>query len=238
MKIKALTWNVLHRTHAETHGESVIANWPIESKRIEKITEFISDQFDQHSLQVALLQEVSGDQLEHLRLKLSGHSVLNHVSPRAPKQKSNSLKDSSEHLVFIGPQDSQFVNGHTFENDLGKGFLVASAFGVPFISTHVSWGNKREIQLKFLCHLKQEFNTLCIGGDFNVEREIVQASMGANFQIGIPLAGSRNTHPKSTGGNDIDHIVTRNLAVTDVTVLNAEHLSDHNPVLAHFEILA
>ena len=165
--MKILTWNVLHRVHAETHTEPCILRWPEEGARVKAIAAKVFHALTVDGFEVALLQEVSGDQLAALRAQLPGWSVLNHLYPRVPRQKGSSLRDHSEHLVVVAPQGANIVRAHTFENDPGKGFLMASVRGgLEVMSTHVSWGPKGVPQLTVLARLLHEANDpVCLGGD-------------------------------------------------------------------------
>ena len=61
--MKILTWNVLHRVHAERHSEPAIERWPDEQGRVRGITALIARALTVEGFDVALLQEVSGDVL-------------------------------------------------------------------------------------------------------------------------------------------------------------------------------
>ena len=230
--MKILTWNVLHRVHAETHTEPCILRWPEEAARVKAIAAKVFNALTGEGFEVALLQEVSGDQLAALRARLPGWSVLNHLYPRVPRQKSASLRDPSEHLVVVAPPGAKIVRAQTFENDPGKGFLMASVRGgLKVISTHISWGPKAVPQLTMLARLMEEVSdSVCLGGDFNAEREMI--SRGLGLPIPAPPEGSLRSRPKEGGGSDIDHLICKHATLSDVRVLEHGDLSDHRPVAA------
>ncbi len=232
MALKLLTWNVLHRVHAERHAEPAIATWPTEARRVEALADWLFTALRVEGVDVALLQEVSGDVLAALRARLPGHEVLNHLYPRVPRSKSSSVEDSTEHLVVIGPRGARVERAHTFESDPGKGFLLATLpGGLKVASTHVSWGAKGAEQLRTLAALFDEVKPLCVGGDFNCGREVISGAVrGVTFAV--PPRGSARTRPDAKGGEDIDHLLCAGGVFEDVRVLEAERHSDHLPLLA------
>ena len=228
--MKILTWNVLHRVHAERHSEPAIRRWPSEQERVKGIAALISRAMTVEHFEVALLQEVSGDVLAALRAQLPGHAVLNHLSPRVPRAKSDSLRDATEHLVVIAPIGAKLARAHTFANDPGQGFLaVGLPDGTTVVSTHVSWGANGAAQLEVLAQLLREAKgAVCLGGDFNARRELIEKAIGA--PVGLLPEGSARTRPQEAGGEDIDHLLCTNATLREVSVLEHGELSDHRPV--------
>ena len=231
--MKILTWNVLHRVHAETHSEPAIERWPDEAARVRAIAALISKALTVEGVEVALLQEVSGDVLAELRARLPDQRVLDHLYPRVPK-KTPSVRDPREHLVVVAPRGAQLLRAQTFDTDPGKGFLmVGLPDGTAVISTHVSWGAKGAAQLALLSQVMNEAGgAICLGGDFNAEGAAVAKAFGAGVVIGRLPSNSPRTRPKGAGGSDIDHLLCRNASLSDVRVLEHDELSDHRPVAA------
>lgn len=236
--MKILTWNVLHRTHAETHREPVIERWTAERERREGCVALLREAMDE--CRVALLQEVSGDLLSALRKAMPERAIIEHAYPRVPRQRvpSDALTDLTEYLVVIAPVGSIPVRAHTYENDHGKGFLLAwTPGGTMVLSTHVTWGEKRELQLATLARLmRQSAAPLVMGGDFNASRAVVADALGAGTAIGEPPRGSAPTRPYGdpAGAGDIDHLIARGGVLSDVMVLDHRELSDHRPLMATF----
>lgn len=233
--MKILTWNVLHRVHAETHSEPAIRRWPDEAARVRAVVARVEQALTSEGIEVVLLQEVSGDVLAGLRARLPGHSVLNHAYPRVPRQKGpgRAVQDPTEHLVVVAPLGSKIVRAHTFSSDPGKGFLLVSVSErLSVASTHVSWGPKGEAQMATLSQLLREVPSLCIGGDFNTEREVVASAMGADVAVSVLPEGSPRTRPQDDGGSDIDHLLSHGVQLSDARVLEHGELSDHRPVAA------
>ena len=228
--MKILTWNVLHRVHAERHSEPAIERWPDEQGRVRGITALIARALTVEGFDVALLQEVSGDVLAALRAQLPGHAVLNHLYPRVPRAKSDSLRDPTEHLVVIAPLGAKIALEHTFANDPGKGFLsVELPDGTTVVSTHVSWGANGAAQLEVLAQVLHDAQgAVGLGGDFNARREVIEKALGAH--VGLLPEGSGRTRPQKDGGEDIDHLLCTNATLREVTVLEHGELSDHRPV--------
>lgn len=223
--MRVLTWNVLHRVHAETHGEPAVERWPDEPSRTRAIVETLK----RVAADVVLLQEVSGDVLAALRGAFP--HVTSHLFPRMPRPKrpTTAVTDASEHLVIVSGPGSTVWRAQTAANDGGKGLLAVEQGGVLFVSTHVSWGEKREPQLEALARVVREHvGPLVIGGDFNVEASVVCAALGLQ---NVPLAaGAAKTRVGRDGGGDIDHLFVRGLAATTAQVLEHDVLSDHAPV--------
>lgn len=224
--MRVLTWNVLHRVHAETHGEPAVERWPDEPSRTRSIVETLK----RVGADVVLLQEVSGDVLAAMRNGFS--HVSSHLSPRMPRPKhpTTTVTDPSEHLVIISNTAFTVWRAQTATNDPGKGLLAVEQGGVLFVSTHVSWGEKRASQLEALARVVGEHvGPLVIGGDFNVEASVVCEALGLQ---NVPLApGSAKTRVGRDGGGDIDHLFVRGLTAATAQVLEHDVLSDHAPVL-------
>jgi len=234
--MKVLTWNVLHRVHAERFSEPAIEAWPSEARRVQALADRLFTAMTIESVDVALLQEVSGDVLSAVRARLPRHAVLNHAYPRVPRPQSRSLEDCTEHLVVIGPPGARLARSHTFSSDPGKGYvLVALPDGAHVASTHVSWGPKGAAQLATLAALFDEVSPLCVGGDFNCARELIDVR-GVTFAV--PAEGSPKTRADAKGGEDIDHLLCSGAAFHDVRVLEHDTLSDHRPLVATLRWLA
>ena len=238
--MKILSWNVLHRVHAETHTEKAVERWPDEAQRVRAVAGWLMNALTAGDFDVALLQEVSGDVLAALRAQFSARSVLDHLYPRVPKRNSGSLRDPREHLVVIAPAGAKIVRTHTFENDPGKGFLMVQlASGPVVISTHLSWGPKAVPQLLLLSQvLRDAPGPVCLGGDFNADRDAVCRAIHEEAAISVFPEGSPCTRPRNSegGGEDIDHLLCRGARLTEAHVLEHGGLSDHHPVGATLEL--
>lgn len=234
--MKILSWNVLHRVHAETHTEKAIERWPEEAQRVRAVADWLVSALTTGGFDVALLQEVSGDLLAALRAQLPGKSVLGHLYPRVPKRSSESLSDPREYLVVIAPAGAKVVRTHTFENDPGKGFLMVQlAAGPEVMSTHLSWGPKAIPQLLMLRQvLRDAPGAICLGGDFNADRDAISRATDDDAMISLFPEGSPRTRPQDTdsGGADIDHLLCRGARLSEAHVLDSGGLSDHRPVAA------
>ncbi len=232
--MKILTWNVLHRVHAETHNEKAIVRWPEEAQRVRAVAGWLVNAMTAGDFDVALLQEVSGDLLAALRAQLPGRSVLEHLYPRVPRRSSPSLRDPREFLVVIAPAGAKIVRAHTFENDPGKGFLMVQlASGPVVISTHVSWGPRAIPQLLMLSQvLRDAPGLVCLGGDFNADRAAISRATDSDAMISVFPEGSPPTRPQDTeeGGADIDHLLCRGAQLNEAHVLEHGGLSDHHAV--------
>ena len=92
-----VTWNVLHRTHADNWGEEVAGSWPDEAKRVAAIAQRVGELTED----VVALQEVSGDLLAALRE--TGRTVHAMRYPRLPRPRvlESQLADNTEYLVLL-----------------------------------------------------------------------------------------------------------------------------------------
>lgn len=61
--MQIVTWNVLHRIHAENWREAVPDRFPIEAERLDRISQRVAGVLREDDDAVVCLQEVSGDQL-------------------------------------------------------------------------------------------------------------------------------------------------------------------------------
>jgi endonuclease/exonuclease/phosphatase family metal-dependent hydrolase len=235
--VKFVTWNLLHRVHAENHAEAAIAGWPLEAQRVEAIASFLHETLTSGACDAALLQEVSGDVLAALRGRLPetfavvGHELGRVSSARAPG--STRLVDGREFLVVIGPASTHGVASATFPGDPGKGYVAAQVRpGLVAVSTHVSWGPKREAQLQALRTLLAG-GTVALGGDFNTGREEVARALGAEARFAELPRGAGRTRPGAGGGRDIDHLVCRGAGWSEAALLAPPRVvSDHVPLAA------
>ncbi|MFT3712768.1 MAG: endonuclease/exonuclease/phosphatase family protein [Archangium sp.] len=226
--MKLFTWNVLHRVHAEVHGEPCIVHWADEKTRVDAVVAAVRAL----NCDVGLLQEVSGDVVAALRSAFPERAVLSHLYPRVPKRSVTGVKDRTEHLVVLAPAGAKVKRASTYESDPGKGFLAVDVDGVTLISTHVSWGEKRADQLITLRETVASIGGRCVvGGDFNIEREVVEPALGAKCVV-LP-SGSLPTRDQGTGpGLMIDHLLGFGVELRDARVEAHRNESDHRPVSA------
>jgi endonuclease/exonuclease/phosphatase family metal-dependent hydrolase len=219
--ITVVTWNVLHRIHADNWGEEVAANWPDEAKRIAAIAQRVGELTED----VLALQEVSGDQLAALRE--TGRTVHAMRYPRMPRPRvmASSLNDNTEYLVLLVDGPSRDLGAEAFPDDGGKGALAVDVQGITVVATHVSWGNKRVGQLERLAELAPAPAVLL--GDFNADAETVLATLGESFRAAELPSGA-----KTRGKQVIDHVIVHGATASEARVLVADGLSDHSPVRA------
>ncbi len=230
--MKILSWNVLHRVHAENYGEPSIVRWADETARVTGIIDLLRET----RCDVALLQEVSGDVLAALRAAFP--HVLSHEYPRVPRQKrpAKTIDDTKEHLVVLAPTGSKVSRAQTFPNDPGKGLLrVEVSPGLFVISTHVSWGPKAAPQWPLLAQALTDVDgVVCLGGDFNTGGDEVSRALGPEVQRGLVGEGALTTR---AGGENIDFLFVRGASLSEVQVLPHGDLSDHRPIVTSLELV-
>lgn len=235
-----LTWNVLHRIHAENHDDPAIGRWPDEAARTRHVVAMIADAMRAGSIDVALLQEVSGDTLAALQCALPNYGVISHVYPRVPRPRGphSALIAPEEHLVVIGPIGARALHAETFETDPGKGLLTVEVGpGVAVVTTHVSFGPSSQAQLARLRQVVRETPSVCcVGGDFNARRAWVGRELSEALQVAeLPEGGMRTHSPEDDPhGRDLDHLCFRHGTVAEARVLPNSGVSDHRPVWASF----
>jgi endonuclease/exonuclease/phosphatase family metal-dependent hydrolase len=233
--MQVVTWNVLHRVHAENWRESVPDRFPVEAERIARITRRIIGLLDDDDV-VLCLQEVSGDQLASLRAQLPRHAVRSFRYPRVPTLRSGGpcpLEDPGEHLVTIAARAVP-VTATAWSNDPGKGALVVEVDGLQIVNTHQSGGDRRSSQLPALAALAGP--RVVVAGDFNAGVADVLASLGAGFIAARLADDALPTRPRpDRPGNKppaIDHILAHGVAVDGAVVVDVDGESDHNVVRA------
>jgi len=223
--IRLLTWNVLHRVHAVNWREPVIERHTDEHARIAAIVALLAA----HSVDVACLQEVSGDQLASLRATFQNVHTAEHR--RVPKLRGGTpaLRDPREYLVTIGA--GAVVRAETFAHDRGKGFLATRHGELLVVNTHVSYGGARPEQCARLAEVATP--PAVIAGDFNADAWIIER------ELGFPVApNAKITRPRlkpSDKSQTIDHVAPRGVAVTRLDVLDCGGLSDHDPVVVELQ---
>lgn len=235
--LSVVTWNVLHRIHAENWSEPVITAHPDERARVTAIAAQVAARAPQVALQ--LLQEVSGDQLAAVRAQVgSSTCVLAMRYPRVPRPRGAAvtLVDPAEYLVVVAAGPAVLAHQAAFTDDGGKGYLAVEHQGLLALCAHLTYGERHLGQWAELAAYASGWpGPVVLGADFNADRATVAARLGAGFTIGAPAPGGRATRPRavpSDKSQDIDHVVVRGASVEHVEVLDGAGLSDHNPVLA------
>lgn len=234
-----LTWNVLHRVHAENWGEPTVTRWPDEAARIAEITARVAVRTEH----VVALQEVSGDQLAGLRAALGkGRTFHTLRYPRLPRLRGGvtvSLDDATEFLVVLVDGPARPVSSASFDDDPGKGFLAVQTDRALVIGAHVGFGDRRTGHLAQMAAAAKEAELpVVMLGDFNADAKTVSASLGPEFTVLEPGVHALPTRPGPDGRHDahIDHVVVRGAVGGTVEVEDADSLSDHNLLTAAIEM--
>lgn len=231
--ITVLTWNVLHRIHADNWGEEVGVRHADEAVRISAITARLAAR-DEH---VLALQEVSGDQLASLRVALPAAQIFTLRYPRVPKPRSGSstLLEPAEYLVTVVAGAATQVVAEASRDDPGKGLLAVDVGGVLVINAHVTYGAPGVDQLARLAEVARAASGVAIVlGDFNADRAKVAAALGEELVFAAPTEPALPTRPRtgSSKSSSIDHVIVRGDTRVEAAVIDADGLSDHNMVVA------
>jgi endonuclease/exonuclease/phosphatase family metal-dependent hydrolase len=232
-----VTWNVLHRIHAENWREEVPDRFPDEAARIAVITKRVAAFRAQGDDTVVCLQEVSGDQLASLRAALPQASVCAFEYPRVPSLKSGAaspLTDPTEHLVTLAAH-AHVRAAEAFATDPGKGFMCVDVGGLVIVNTHLTFGARRTAQLQRIAALVGDGPSV-VCGDCNAPGDAVIEDLGPGFSLVDLGPAALPTRPRrdATSGKPpaIDHIVVRGLRSADGAVVDVGGESDHNLVRA------
>lgn len=233
-----VTWNVLHRIHAENYQEEVADRFPDEAARIAAVTRRVVAALAEPDV-VVCLQEVSGDQLASLLDAARGYVVRSFVYPRVPSPHRgrapapSPLRQPHEHLVTLARRADARA-AESFADDPGKGFLAVDVDGMLVVNTHVSFGDRRAAQLARLARVTDGPCVVC--GDFNAGADAVRAGLGPGFSVVDLGPDALPTRPRRVAVEGkpaaIDHVVTRGLVGHSGVVLDVAGESDHNMVRA------
>lgn len=244
--LTVITWNVLHRVHADNWQEPSIGAHPDERVRIAAITSRAAELLTQAD--ALLLQEVSGDQLAALRAAATADGALTAVADRVsvasflyprvptPRRGPSPLGDRSEHLVIVCGDACTPLSQHAFADDLGKGTLAVTFQEASVLCAHLSHGERHRAQWAEVAALVGRLPApVILGGDLNADRKTAAALLGPSARWAAPSAGGRPTRPRvapSEKSMDIDHVVAWGGEIEQLEVLDGQGLSDHNPVRA------
>jgi endonuclease/exonuclease/phosphatase family metal-dependent hydrolase len=239
------TWNVLHRVHAENWGEDVPGVRRGEDARITAISGRVITWFAGGG-DAVLLQEVSGDQLVHLRGALDpGATVVAMRYPRVPAPRAGTthratLRDPGEHLVVVcrAGLAAREHAAAAFDDDPGKGYLAVELAdtGAILVSTHITYGSRLRGQLARVASVVAAGTApAVIGGDFNADRATVGAALGIEHAFALAAEPALPTRPRADSGGKsttIDHVIAVRARPLEAAVVDAGGLSDHNLVTA------
>jgi endonuclease/exonuclease/phosphatase family metal-dependent hydrolase len=232
--IDIVTWNVLHRVHAENWKEAPLALFPDERARIDGIRR-ATEGWLASGVDVVCLQEVSGDQ----RAALGAHpGAFVHTYPRVPSLRTPgpaALDDPREHLLTLAPRlAGTFLESLTFDTDKGKGLLAVDVGPAVVINTHVSL--RGAAQLALLGDTARRLHAsrgkaVIVLGDTNAELPAVRAALGDGFVVS-EVKGHTRVATDDKPAHTIDHVAVLGGSIAHAEVLDGAGLSDHLPVRA------
>jgi endonuclease/exonuclease/phosphatase family metal-dependent hydrolase len=236
--LSVVTWNVLHRIHAENWRELPAL---LETAEVGR-TRAIAERIHGGNWDIACMQEVSGDLLAVLRETApSERTVWALASPRVPRLKDrmavSPLATPTEHLVTVVAGPARVLRASSFPSDPGKGFLsVALGDGLVVINAHITWGEKSAAQLQEIAaHVREQTGPVVLVGDFNADAATVGDALGPGYAFAALPASSLATRPRHDGrskSQNIDHLIVWQATAADAQALDAGGLSDHNLVVA------
>lgn len=215
-----LSWNVLYRPHEERyHPNSIILKkFPVESDRMLKIIEFLSDKIQENT--ILCLQESSVELNNLLETNFSSKTRI-FLSFKV---------DDNESLFIMAPSDFKLE----FSGKLlsARGCQIISNKTTKVVNCHLTPEKFSSISpVKFIQFLDFDIKkTLIICGDFNHEHKFLKQSLiDTNFIC--PFFG------KTYKNKSIDHILIR----SPIILYNQIHyprlfLSDHDMIGVFVEI--
>ena len=266
--VRVLTFNVLHPVHGQNYDELPMRSEHYdEPTRVAALITFLGHIIDAHrdeELLLIALQEVSERAraaLLALALARGVHATSCKVARQA-KLKPGKCRagytdavgaagaDEYEMLLAFSPETLGATHCAVFENDAGKGFcaLEAPESGVLFVSTHVSYGEKRHAQFAALGAYAQAYvdthdDSICVvAGDFNCAHGALRAGMPGAMVL-TPQCASRigviGTGLLVSADTPSHVVVVSRMAiecpVVRVYETDTAMLSDHRPVEAILE---
>lgn len=224
--MRLITWNVLHRIHAQNWDEAeVLAAFPDESARLDTILRRIEGWMASSPVTCVALQEVSGDLLARLRARFpeAVHAFQYEELPQLRTPGPAPLVDPSQHLVTLLAGGSA-AWGEDFTASGGYGFLCVARGDLRVVNTHVRFGPPGDPQLRRLAEVAGD-GPVALCGDFNRSAASAHEGLGPAFE----LVSAREVVdlPRRTG---IDHVFVRGLFGVPLALLAPGPESDHPPV--------
>lgn len=226
--MRLITWNVLHRIHAENWDEAaVLAAFPDEAVRLDAILRRIEAWMSASPDTCVALQEVSGDLLARLRARFpeAVHAFQYEELPRLRTPGPDPLMDPSQHLVTLWT-GATTLGGEDFSDGGGYGFLVVQRGALRVVNTHVRFGPPGGPQVARLREVAGPGSTV-VCGDFNRGEASALEDLGPGYE-----AASAHRSVDFERREGIDHVFVRNLSGVPLLLAAAGAESDHPPVAA------
>ena len=179
---------------------------------------------------ICSLESFAFDAAANMELGSSFYGVL--TASRAESKESNAyLSEGKE--AFMWTRKSLMLSRYTFSDNTP--LLVLNIHAINFRESS-SYGRELE---RFSDYISEYGGPVIVAGDFNSwsvgrrkKLDIFRRELGLES---VPFRGSSKI--KSFMGNHLDFIFYRGLKLPDSFVLDADGLSDHNPLYARFEKL-
>jgi hypothetical protein len=250
MKIRIVSWNVLHIIHELNHcyGSSpVLSKYGIEvdqsaeQTRLKDIIGEINRQLDGNT--IVCLQEVPGDLFCMLN-GIGDHTAFPLKYKREPKLKGGKkspYKGTSEYLVTVVPNKlTKGANTLSVELDeIGKGALIVSILNLSIINCHAPFGKSQSSRNLFF----KGISDLNLGGyiwvgDFNSHFRELKGDLNLHkfrdFKV-LSIKGSDGNEAYTRKGvnngsvffSKLDHIIVSRVNACSTWVKENEDISDH-----------
>jgi hypothetical protein len=228
-KIKIISWNILHIIHEYNYvGEEslVISEFPDEQVRIEKIMEKIQKEFESEEQIIINLQEVPGDYLDKLKEKFSDNIYFYSYSRLATLKKNMKCpyNNMTESLVSIVKINDKMKEQSFYDFDRGKSALILRFENFTLYNIHLPFQYNKNMETD---------ESSIIVGDFNCSGEEAVKI----FVSTTKCENNKETFITRREGivktDTLDHILTKNLNVSNPLSVEETKLSDHYVVYAY-----
>lgn len=251
MKIKIISWNVLHIIHEFNYcsDSSLVLNKYNQTKqssnennRLKDIVVLIHKILDNNT--IVCLQEVPGDLLDILLNKLTGHTIYFNQYERQPKLKNdkimNPYKNSYEYLVTIVPSKMITPNATqtTIEfKKIGKGALITKLDDLYIINSHFPPSSSQNLRSELFENINEFIKVnsakkYIFIGDFNSGYLALKNDLNCAKFIDFKIPHIKSDTRKGLRNglitmSKLDHIIVSNVNVCKTWATETDDLSDH-----------
>lgn len=206
----------------------------------QRFQDFLAKEVENHSIDCILLQEASFRDDQHFQLSEFSYDAAANLELRgefygvltASRVVSSDaqayLSESRETL--IGPHKSLLLTTYPFGD--GSRLMILNIHAINFRET-----KRYFIELERLFALVEKHDgPLIVAGDFNSwNKKRMEKLQQTALQHSLTPVDFKSAKIKSFMGKDLDFVFYRGLKLIGRVVMDADKLSDHNPLFVQFE---
>lgn len=227
--IKVISWNILHIIHEYNYvGEEslVITEFPEESVRMQKILDKVETEFNSEEQVIINLQEVPGDYLDRLKEKFKDDIYVYTYSRLATLKKNIKCPytNMTESLVSIVKIKNKMLEQTFFDFDKGKSALILHFDNFTLYNIHLPFQYDKTMMTNDKSIIVGDYN--CSGD--NAIRVFTDTKKCENDKF--TFITRREGIVKT---DTLDHILTKNLTISDHLHIEETKLSDHYIIYAY-----